>query len=477
MKHFSLLAFACILAAIANPAAAQRASPDEADSYVKAEMAREHIPGLALGVYREGRIVKAQGYGLSNLELDTPVKPESIFQSGSVGKQFTAAAVLMLVEEGKVGLEDSIRKYFPEAPSTWQPIQVQNLLSHTSGLAEYESDEKTKPGGPVNLRADVTEDELVKIIQTFPLDFQPGEKWTYSNTNYVLLGVLIHKVTGQFYGDFLQDRIFKPLGMTSTRIISEADIIPNRSAGYRLVKGELKNQEWVSPTFNTTADGALYFNVLDLAKWDAALYTERLLKRSSFDRMWTVMRLNDGKPNKAGYGFAWGIHEVNGHKVIEHGGAWQGFTTHIARYVDDKLSVVVLTNLDAGHSSPNKIAHHVAGLYIPALAPPELKPLEDKEPQVTALFRSVLEKVAAGKPDPEDFAPSFRAVVFPGPIREWGERLKELGQLKSLELLERKEENGQRKYAYRATFADGQMDLRLALDHENKIADLSVMPE
>jgi CubicO group peptidase (beta-lactamase class C family) len=477
MKRFSLLLLACAFAAIANPATAPTALPDEVDSYVKAEMAREHIPGLALGVYREGRIIKAQGYGLSNVELNVPVKPESIFQSGSVGKQFTATAVMMLVEEGKVGLEDSIRKYFPEAPVYWQPIKVRNLLSHTSGLAEYESSAKTKPGGPINLRADVSEDELVKIIETFPLDFQPGERWAYSNTNYVLLGVLIHKVTGEFYGDFLEERIFKPLAMTSTRIISEADIIPNRSAGYRLVKGELKNQEWVSPTFNTTADGALYFNVLDLAKWDAALYTDRLLKRSSFDLLWTVARLNDAKPNKENYGFAWEIDQVNGHKVIQHGGAWQGFTTYIARYVDDRLSVVVLTNLDSGHSSPGKIAHHVAGLYNPALAPPELKSIEDREPQVTAFLRSVLEKIAAGKADPEVFAPSFRAELFPDEIQEWVERLKELGELKSLQLLERKDENSQRKYAYRATFLDTQIDLRLALDHENKIAELSTMPE
>ncbi len=261
MNQISGVVFACVFAALTNLLHAQTAPSQLVDSYVAAEMTREHIPGLALGVYREGRIIKAQGYGLSNVELNVVVKPESIFQSGSMGKQFTATAVMMLVEEGKVGLDDSITKYFPEAPASWQPIKGRNLLSHTSGLAEYESDEKTKPGGPINLRADYTEDELVKVIETFPLDFQPGEKWAYRNTNYVLLGVLIHKVTGEFYGDFLQERIFKPLGMTSTRIISEADIIPNRAAGYRLVKGELKNQEWVSPTMNSTADGALYFNV------------------------------------------------------------------------------------------------------------------------------------------------------------------------------------------------------------------------
>lgn len=366
--HFLALVASLILGIRQTSAAAQ--AVDKIDEYVLAEMKHEKIPGLALGVYRYGQIVKAQGYGLANIELNVPVKPETIFQSGSVGKQFTATAVMMLVEEGKVNLEDSITKYLPGSPGTWKPIKVKNLLSHTSGLAEYETDARTKPGAPFYLRLDHTEDELFKLITALPIENPPGEKWNYRNTNYVLLGVLIHRLTGQFYGDYLQDRIFKPLGMSATRIISEADIIPNRSAGYQLVKGEIKNQDWVSPSFNTTADGALYFNVLDLAKWDAALYTERLVKQSSLDQMWTVFKLNDGKPNPGHYGFAWRVGQVNGHRVIEHGGAWQGFTTHIARYVDDKLTVVVLTNLDEEHSQPDKIAHAVAGLYNPALTPP-----------------------------------------------------------------------------------------------------------
>jgi CubicO group peptidase (beta-lactamase class C family) len=175
------------------------------------------------------------------------------------------------------------------------------------------------------------------------------------------LGILIHKVTGQFYGDFLQQRIFRPLEMSTTRIINEADIIPNRSAGYRLVNGELKNQEWVSPTLNTTADGSLYFSILDLAKWDAALYTERLLKRSSLDQMWTVTPLRDGKPNPGHYGYGWVIEVNDRHRVIEHDGQWQGFETQISRYVDDELTVVVLTNLDS--AKPDRIAHGVASIY------------------------------------------------------------------------------------------------------------------
>src|SRR5215471_14514099 len=346
-RAFHLLAILALTCALALAK-----TPDKIDDYITAEMKREHIPGLALGIYRDGHIERVQGYGLSNIELSVPVKPETIFQSGSVGKQFTAMGIMMLVEEGKISLDDSILKYFPDGPKAWAPVKVSNLLSHTSGIAEYETDARTKPNGPFYLRLDNTEDELYHKITELPMDFQPGERWRYTNTNYVLLGMMVHRVTGEFYGDFLAERIFKPLGMTSTRIISEEDIIPNRSSGYRLVKGELKNQEWVSPTYNSTADGALYFNVVDLAKWDAALYTEKLVKKASLDRMWTVFPLRDGKPNSNHYGFAWFIEDVNGHRVLQHGGAWQGFTTYIARYVDDKLTVVVLTNLDSAHSNP-----------------------------------------------------------------------------------------------------------------------------
>jgi len=280
-----LMGVACLLCGIVAAAAYTLPATDEVDgnvdAFVRSEMQRQHIPGVELGVYRDGKLTMARGYGLANVEWNVAVTPDTIFQSGSVGKQFTATAVMMLVEEGKVGLEDPIKKYFPDAPETWNDIKVRHLLSHTSGLGEYETGARTKPGGPFYIRLDFTEDELYKKMTEMPMDFKTGEDWSYRNTNYVLLGILIHKVTGKFYGDFLQERIFKPLGMNRTRIISEEDIIPRRAAGYRLVKGELKNQEWVSPSLNSTADGALYFTVEDLQKWDAALYTEKLLKKSS----------------------------------------------------------------------------------------------------------------------------------------------------------------------------------------------------
>lgn len=354
-----LLAFlAGIMVATQPTPAAPPADPVSA--FVRAEMHREHIPGLALLVAKHGTPIRTEGYGLSNLELNVPAKPETIFQSGSVGKQFTATAVMMLVESGKIALDDPLTRYFPDAPSSWNQVTVRELLSHTAGFTDY----------PKNFdeRRDYTEAELLKIVEGIPLAYPPGTRWSYSNLGYLTLGILIHKVTGEFYGDFLQQRIFRPLGMTTTRIISEADIIPNRAAGYRLVKGEVKNQEWVSPSLNTTADGSLYFSILDLAKWDAALYTDRLLKKSSLAQMWTVAPLRNGRPNAGHYGYGWFIETEDGHRVIEHEGEWQGFETQISRYVDDELTVVVLTNL--ADSKPGLIAHGVAKLYLGNAVPP-----------------------------------------------------------------------------------------------------------
>ena len=340
------------------------------DQYMNAEMAKERIPGAEVGIYHRGQVLLAKGYGLADVELNVPVKPETLFQSGSVGKQFVSAAVMMLVEEGKVSLDDSITKYFPDAPASWKAILIKNLLSHTSGLAEYETRERTGPNGPFYLRMDFTEDELVKKAEALPIDFPVGSKWAYCNTNYMLLGILIHKVTGMFYADYLAEKIFKPLGMTSTRLISDADIIPNRASGYEIHEDKLENATWVSPTFNSTADGSLYFNVLDLAKWDGALYGTSLLKQSSLYRMWTIYPLNNGYGNPGHYGFGWEINTINGHVVTEHSGLSEGFTCQISRYVDDNLTVVVLTNLDS-HAHPDRIAHQIAGLVNPALMPKE----------------------------------------------------------------------------------------------------------
>jgi CubicO group peptidase (beta-lactamase class C family) len=327
---------------------------DDVTRIVHAEMEKQHIPGLALLVSRKGVPIRAQGFGLASLELNVPVKPETIFQSGSIGKQFTATAVMLLVEEGKIGLNDPLSKYFAEGPGWWSEVTIRELLSHTAGFTDYPKD--------FDLRKDYSEEELLKMVEAIPPAYAPGTNWKYSNLGYVTLGILIHRVSGQYFGDFLQDRVFKPLGMSTTRIMSEADIIPNRAAGYRLENGQIKNQEWVSPSANSTADGSLYFTILDLAKWDAALYTEKVLKESSKREMWTVAALSDGKPNRAHYGFGWFVESRSGHRVVEHDGRWQGFSTQISRYFDDGLTIVILAN--QGYCDPHLIADEVAAIYL-----------------------------------------------------------------------------------------------------------------
>jgi CubicO group peptidase (beta-lactamase class C family) len=328
-------------------------------------MRKQKAPGVSLAVLRHGQIVHGRGYGYSNIEHQVPVKSETIFQSGSVGKQFTSMAIMMLVEKGEIELDDKINKFFTDAPIEWNNITVRHLLTHTAGMTDYPTD--------FDFRADYTEDDLYRIITTIPLTFQPGEQWNYSNLGYVMLGILIRRATNQFYGDFLKEFIFNPLEMTTAQVINEADIIQNRASGYVLVNNEVKNQGWVSPTVNTGADGSLYLTIYDMVKWDAALYDVKLLKnQTSFDIMWSCVKLNNNQTHP--YGFGWRLAEaMNGMRIIFHGGAWQGFRSSIIRVPDNKLTVVLFANLD--HVSATELAQHVLEMYNPQLA---IKPIEDK---------------------------------------------------------------------------------------------------
>ncbi len=197
-------------------------------------------------------MVHAEGYGFSNLEHRTPATADTVYQSASVGKQFTAALVLMLAERGMLELDGVIAPCVAAAPAEWSGITIRHLLTHTSGISD-------DGFGTLNLRLDYSDDELAVTIASTPLEFAPGTAWSYSNSGYILLGLIIARITGRFYGDLLADWIFSPLGMTTARVNSEEDIIPDRAAGYRMEDGVLRNQEYVSPSLNRTADGGIVF--------------------------------------------------------------------------------------------------------------------------------------------------------------------------------------------------------------------------
>lgn len=430
------------------------------DSLVKLEMQKQNIPGISVVVVRDGKIDYVKGYGYSNLEHKVAVKPETVFQSGSVGKQFAAFAIMLLVEDGKIGLDDKLTKFFPAAPASWNSITVKNLLTHTAGFGEYADD--------FNYRADYTEDSLFNIISKIPLRFAAGEKSVYSNAGYVTLGLIISKVTGKFYGEFLKQRIFDPLGMTTARIISEYDIIPNRAAGYQMVNGEIKNQDWVSPSINTTADGSMYVTALDMAKWEAGLNAGKLLKKESYELIWSPVKLNDGSGFP--YGFGWWIDTLQGKKIIEHNGTWQGFESTIKKYPQQKMAVIVFANLRRANT--NRIATRILQLYQPELIIPKLKAIKDNEPKITALVKEFVVKLIDNKLTPDLFTPEYGQSFIPRSGRP-SAHLKSLGNFIGIELLNRKDgENESKVYHYRFIFTKETEELLLTITKDNKIAAL-----
>ncbi len=345
---------------------------DPVDDIIKAEMRRQHIPGLSVAVVLGGKVIKEAGYGLANVEHGVRVTPDTVFQSGSIGKQFTAALVMLLVEDGKLRLDDPLSNYLSGTPASWEKVTLRHLLSHTAGLAEDPA---------IDLRKDYSEEELLQSAFKVSLSAAPGEKWSYSNLGYQVLGILCSRVGGKFYGEQLRERIFAPLGM-QTRTISERDIVPNRAAGYDRVDGKLFNQEWVAPTINSTGDGSLYLTVRDLARWSIALEGNTPLSQAIRTESWTPAKLNDGKLTD--YGLGWQIASVKGHRFVQHSGAWQGFNSFIVRYLDDRLAVIVLANRSRARLP--LIAERIVGHYLPALQAAPSPPLSTRRLESTPLY-------------------------------------------------------------------------------------------
>ena len=475
LGHYRLLdlvgAGGCIIAGalcVAPIAAGRQASGlDQVDEFVRAEMTRQRVPGVAVAIVRKGDVLAAKGYGLANVEHRIPVGPDTIFQSGSVGKQFTSAAVMLLVEQGKIGLEDPLTKFFPDAPSSWRTITVRHLLTHTSGIPDWEGVQ----GGPgsLDLRRDYTEDELVHVAFRLRPEFQPGARWNYSNTGYVLLGIIIHKASGQFYGDLLQERVFGPLGMKTARIISEEDIVPNRAAGYRLHQGVLRNQEWVSPALNTTADGSLYLSLRDMIAWDQGLRTRAVLTSESWDQVYTPAKLNSG--NRYPYGFGWSVDVLNGAPRLHHGGAWQGFKSYISRYLGEDLTVIVLANL--ADADPARFVDGIASILAPALAIPALVPIPDREPAVRARLDSLLDQARAGRLTPAEFA-YLRAGFFPDVAKAYQERLSKLGAVQQVSLLERRDLGDDRIHTYELRYATATLMVTMGIAPDGKLSQFRI---
>ncbi len=335
---------------------------EKVDAFVREKMTANHIPGLSLAVVRDGKIIYAKGYGMANLELSAPATEKTAFAIYSITKTFTAVATMMLVEDGKISLEDPISKHLAGLPADWNKITIRHLLTHTSGISDF----CESPANPCQQSRDFTQAEIVKFSGDLPVKFQPGERWEYGNIGYFLLGMLIEKVSGKTYEQFLRERVFAPLEMRDTRLENYAELIPNRADGYTWQNNKFRNALRVSPTLSFSLAG-LVSTVLDLAKYDAALYTEKLLKKQTLDAMWTKAKLNNGQTVDHGLGF--GMTPFRNRRRVGHSGGHTGFSTTITRLIDDKMTVIILSNADnEGYLKAKsfliaEIANEIASFY------------------------------------------------------------------------------------------------------------------
>jgi len=453
-----LLLFNCLFAA--------QARADRVDDYVREQMRRRHIPGLALAVVRDGRVVKERGYGLANLELRVPVTKETVFEIGSVTKQMTAAAVMLLVEEGKVGLDDPVSKYLPNTPEAWAGVTVRHLLTHTSGLKNY-----TGLAG-FELTEGLTRDEFVKRLSPYPLAFRPGDAHSYGNSNYSLLGYVVEAASGQPYWQFLSARFFGPLGMSATTDRDPRRLVPNRADGY-----EWDGRRWVGRDYDLTdvfSAGAVVSTVGDLVRWEAAFAGGRVLKPASLEQVWSPVRLNSGRAHP--YGLGWYVETLRGRRVLRHTGQTAGFAASLARYPDDRLAVIVLTNIGT-LGTAGRVGLGVAKLYAPALSLSNLRPQPDPDPRAAKTAEAALVGLLASRPDPAHFTPERLKALSSESARETWRQLAGYGPLRSLDFAGAEGQEGTRVVRYRAALGGRLLLVRFGLTADGRVAELAVEEE
>ena len=349
----------CFLLVALMLVAAAPGRAQDIDDFVKGWIEKQHVPGVAIAVVKDGALIRAAGYGLANVEHRIPVRPDTVFKIGSLSKQFIAAGIMLLAQDGKIAVDDKVSKHLEGTPRTWEAITLRHLLTHTAGLV------REAPGFDVyKLQPDI---DVIKSAYPLALASAPGDKYEYSNLGYFVLAEVIARVSGTPWGDFLSARIFAPSGMTATRVTSLTDIVPDRASGYAWRSGQLQNEDdWPA----VRPSGAFLSTVLDLAKWEAALSGDQILKEPAKREMWTPVTLNDGR--RFPYGFGWQLDDwpadskvPTGVPMIRHGGSMNGFRAGYSRWPSQRLAVIVLTNLT--NAPYEGLAANIAITYAPPL--------------------------------------------------------------------------------------------------------------
>jgi CubicO group peptidase (beta-lactamase class C family) len=407
-SKFFFIPITFLLACFSFSLSAQKSDDhkQEIDNYLKTEMKVEQIPGLSYAVVSNGKIIDSGAYGWANTELKAPVTSHTLFNIGSIGKTFTATAIMLLQKDGKLSIEDPINKYLDSLPESWKNITIKNLLTHTSGIKDYAHDFPGYPFIEKDRKQEITEAQFIRMATNLPLNFQPGERWAYSNSNFVLLGFIIHKVSGKFFGDFVKERIFEPAGMKETRYTDVREIIPNRASGYLLDEDDnnkLINGLYVSNFFSRMGDMGILTTATDLARWCIAQDRASVLDKQILQMMWQPSKLNNGFEAMglvgSNYGMGWFIGNHRGTKEIGHSGSFiNGYTAMLSRFPEKNFDVVVLTNLNP--TSVGMIGYNIAGFFMSELKGIDrLQPEKSADTSFTERAQSFLQSIGTGNYD------------------------------------------------------------------------------
>jgi D-alanyl-D-alanine carboxypeptidase len=429
------------------------------------QLREQTVPGLSLAVVRDGRVVYSRGYGYSALELQQTAQDSSLYEVGSITKQFTACAILLLADEGRITLDMPLSLFVPDFPRG-KEITVRDLLTMRSGIADYTD----QPGVDTKVFGPATPADIVATVKSLPLDFTPGTQWEYSNTNYVLLGIVIEKASGQSYGNSVNEKITRPLAMRATSYGNFAASSPDLATGYvfdgqRIKPDKPWNLDWAYSSLG------LVSNVLDLAVFDSALLQGKVITLTSLREMWTATSLKDG--SKIPYGYGWSIESLYGHREIDDNGGLPGYNGRNATFPNDKFDVVVLGNSKS--FDPGPAVRRIFELFYPP-TPDQIAAQKQGDDVALGRARDVFKKLQAGSIDASMLLPTTAKRLTPKLMSQARSTLLRLGAPLRFEQTDNYTLGTQTTYFYRLTFKQAVLGFEISFDSAGKIGDLTVNP-
>lgn len=438
---------------------------DPVDDYIRDQMKAHRVPGVVVEIARNGRVIKRKAYGMADLELNVPMRIDDIFEIGSITKQFTAVAVLQLVEQGKLSLTDTLGKYIPDAPESWQKITIRNLLNQNSGLKDYALIKG------VGLLDEYDRATFLKTMEPLPLDFPTGVTWAYSNTNYALLGIVIEKASGETYTDYLTEHVLKPAGLKETAILDPDAILPHRAHGYyddgkKLIRAR-------PSMLSNLSDGALLSKADDMIRWEAALHGGKLLQPASYQLMISPGPLSNGRTRQ--YGFGTFLESLGEKPFLGHHGASSGYSAGSAYFPTDHMSVIVLTNVYAINGL--QWVKDIGRLEDPSLNPDPLVIKPDPDTARTERIKTALAKLGDGVSDAELMEPDITALMGTDRIKTFGNPFASIAGVKTLEFAGEQPRGGDEWITFRATSDKGVFAVNVIYSPAGKLAMLFVRPD